>query len=138
MIYEYKCSNPSCECDTFTTSQSIKEDPLKICPYCNQESISRTFHAVPVFVNGDYKTLGALADANRKKLGRSYIEDKQRQYEEDKLNASQYAGKLPDGASIIKREKKDTPWRKKNEKIDMSLNRLTKEQQQKYILTGKK
>lgn len=37
-----------------------------------------------------------------------------------------------------KREAKDTPWRKANEPVDLSLCRMNKEQTEKYIITGKK
>ncbi|MDW7673710.1 MAG: FmdB family zinc ribbon protein [Bacillota bacterium] len=32
-IYEYQCH----ECGVFEKKQSIKEDPLKVCPTCNGE-----------------------------------------------------------------------------------------------------
>ena len=136
--YEYSCKNVACECDTFQTYQSIKEDPLKICPFCGEETIERTFHAVPVMISSEPKTLGALADLNRKKLGRAYCEDQEQKMRDERLSASEFVGSLPKGASTIKREAKDTPWRKANEKVDTSLAKLSPEQKHKYIMTGKK
>lgn len=85
-----------------------------------------------------YNTLGALADANRKKLGIYGLEEKQRQLREERLSANEFVGSLPQGASVVKREAKDTPWRKANEPVDLSLTRMNKEQTHKYIMTGKK
>ena len=136
--YEYICSNTSCVCDTFQTYQSIREDPLKQCPYCGEETIERTFHAVPVMINGDPKTLGALAEANRKKFGRAYCEDQEQKMRDERISASEFVGSLPQGASVVKREAKDTPWRKAHEKFDTSLAKLDKEKKHKYIMIGKK
>lgn len=136
--YEYICKNVACICHTFQTYQSIKEDPLKICPYCSQASIERTFHAVQVMIHGEPKTLGTLAEANRRKFGRSYCEDQEQKMREEKMSASEFVGSLPKGASVVKREAKDTPWRKAHEKVDTSLAKLNEEQRHKYIMTGKK
>lgn len=136
--YEYHCSNKHCECDTFQTYQSIREDLLKECPYCGEKTIERTFHAVPVMISNEPKTLGSLAELNRKKFGRAYCEDQEQKMREERLSASEFVGSLPKGAKTIKREAKDTPWRKAYEKVDTSLAKLDKEQRHKYIMTGKK
>lgn len=132
--YEYHCSNIECECDTFQTHQSIKEDPLKICPYCEEESISRVIHAVPVIINGEPKTIGALADLNRKKFGESYCQEQQLKNREAILKQNEFTGSLPNGVSrdaVVKRKLT-------NKSVDMSLSRMNHEQKKKYILTGKK
>lgn len=136
--YEYHCSNQQCECDTFQTHQSIKEEPLKTCPFCGEESIERVIHAVAVMVRGEPKTLGALADLNRKKFGENYCQEKQNEYKEQMLNANAFTGRLPKGATVQKRERKDTPWRKANEPVDLSLAKMNKNQKEKYIITGQK
>lgn len=89
-------------------------------------------------INKEPKTLGMLADQNRKRLGKAYCEDQQQKIREERLTASEFVGSLPQGASVIKREAKDTPWRKANEPVDLSLSRMNKEQTEKYIMTGKK
>jgi hypothetical protein len=86
----------------------------------------------------EVKTLGQLADQNRKKLGRAYCEDQERKIKEERLNASEFVGSLPAGASVRKREFKDTPWREAHEKVDTSLASMSKEQTERYIMTGKK
>jgi putative FmdB family regulatory protein len=138
-IYQYSCDNPECECDTFETYQSIKEGALKICPYCQTQSIERVIHSVYVFIRQEPKTLGSLADANRKRLGESYCQEQEQKIREERLSASEFVGKLPKGASKgPKRIAMDTPWRKANEPVDLSLAKMNKEQKQKYIMTGKK
>ena len=73
-IYHYKCSN--CPED-FETFHSIKEPIRKICPSCNSESLSVVLDALPVIMNkGEIKTIGQLAEANAKKMGKEQLHQK--------------------------------------------------------------
>lgn len=89
-------------------------------------------------VHGEPKTVGGLADLNRKKLGRAYCEDQEQKMKNERLTANEFVGSLPAGASVRKREAKDTPWRKANEPVDLSLAKMNKEQTERYMMTGKK
>jgi putative FmdB family regulatory protein len=137
--YQYLCSNEDCTQRIFDTHQSIHDAPLVNCPLC-QQSIQRVIHSPrDVFVNGEPKTLGVLAEQNRKRLGESYCQEKEQQMREERLNASEFKGKLPTGASVgEKRVAHDTWWRKANEPVDLSLATMTPEKTEKYIMTGKK
>ncbi len=60
-IYEYEHLNKPCEIGlVFEFEQSIKDDPLSVCPGCNQpvkRLISRTFVNTPK-TNSELKDLG--------------------------------------------------------------------------------
>jgi putative FmdB family regulatory protein len=73
-IYHYKCSN--CPED-FETFHSIKEPIRKVCPSCNSESLSVVLDGVPDIMNkGEIKTVGQLAEANAKKMGKEQLHKK--------------------------------------------------------------
>lgn len=136
-IYQYSCNNKDCECETFETSQSYKDEALTVCPYCKMESIYRVMSLMHIAVK-EVKTVGQLADKNRRAMGQYGYEDAMRKIQEDKLTTNQFVGSLPKGASVVQREAKDTPWRKATENVDTSLARMNKEQTERYVMMGKK
>ncbi len=136
-VYVYKCKNEQCEADTFETSQGYKDEALTTCPYCKTESIYRVMSLMHIAVK-EVKTIGQLADKNRRELGTYGYQEKMRQLQEERLTTNEFKGSLPKGASVVQREAKDTPWRKATEKVDTSLARMNKEQTERFVMTGKK
>lgn len=118
-------------------------DPLpKTCPECGDE-INQVWHKAPdSIVQQDAKTLGVLADRNRKKMGRSLIEAKeyerkQRQEKGKEVAREELLAKLPNGASLPERPK-GNPWFRSNiSKPLTGLNKYTPEEKTKYLMTGK-
>lgn len=110
-IYHYKCSN--CPND-FETFHSIKEPLWKVCPKCKFETLSVVLDGAPDIINREIKTIGQLAEANSKKMGKEQI---QKKMEED--------GSL----QRAKNQEKMAEVRK--------LANLTQEQKIRYIETGK-
>jgi putative FmdB family regulatory protein len=58
MTYEYECT--SCQ-SKWEKEQSIKDDPLKSCPYCQKETAKRLISGKGNFIlqgTGWYKTGG--------------------------------------------------------------------------------
>ncbi len=137
-VYSYHCTNPECVCLTFDTTESIKSEPLKICPYCGDETVSRIPQVFTV-IDKTPKTLGGLADTN--KIGNYKKEDLVRKYKEDAMKASKYLGKIPEGAESVDRKPYIPFWRT-SEKVDRSLAQLSKPgnegKLEKFIMTGKK
>jgi putative FmdB family regulatory protein len=76
-IYHYKCSN--CPTD-FETFHSIKESLWKVCPSCKTENLSVVLDGAPDIMNKEVKTIGQLAEANAKAMGKEQL---QRRMEED-------------------------------------------------------
>lgn len=124
----------------YTVKQSIKDDPLVECEFCNEHSIQRVIHSPDVLVKvSDPKTLGLLADRNSKKLGKFGVEDKTKEIKDEYIDRkNKYVGKLPDGAKSKETESYTPPWRPNTTGPDLSLSKLTPKQKEKYIFEGKK
>ena len=134
-IYEYACANEKCETDTFLTHQSFKDEPLEICPFCEGRFLRRLI-SVPTVIVKNQNTLGSVADKNTSELGLYERQEKNRQLQESRLNANKYVGKVPDGATVVEKKEFTPFWR--DGPIDTKLAKMTPEQSQKYIITGKK
>lgn len=111
-VYHYKCSN--CPED-FETFHSIKEPLRKVCPSCKNQSLTVVLDGPPDIISkGEIKTIGQLAEANSKKMGKELLQKKMDQDGmTDKINL----------------------YEKKKEM--RKLANLTPEQKTKYIETGK-
>ena len=107
--YHYKCENCS---NDFEQYQSIKDDTLTLCNECGMHTLYRVIHNTDCFVE-NITTIGQQRDKNTKLMGQNEVQER---YLKDKSQ------KIPLNAS----------------KVDMSLAKLTKEQQQHYIMTGQK
>lgn len=80
-------------------------------------------------------TLGAIAEANTKKLGGKKDEIMRSM----KQRPSEFKGVLPDTAKVMQKSDFKTPWwRKEGEAVDQNLAKMTPEQTTKYIMEGKK
>jgi putative FmdB family regulatory protein len=133
MIYRYLCDNCQCE---FEEYQSIKDASLTKCPNCEQETLHRVITGGAGIIDKTPRTLGTLAEQNRKKFGRDYCEAKEREIKERTRKAKKHLMKLPEGAERLNPEPYQPFWRKG--KLDTSLGHMTKEQTRRYIHHGKK
>jgi putative FmdB family regulatory protein len=110
-LYHYKCSNG---CGEYETYHSIKEPIRKTCEICHAETLEVVLDGAPVIINKEIKTIGQLAEANAKKMGRHKLEEKMAQ----------------DG---VKQKMESQEKMKQARKIAS----LSPEQKTKYIETGK-
>lgn len=119
MLYDYVCDN--CQHEMIDVYQSIKDDALVSCPECGQNALHRVVYGgLGTFVK-DIKTIGQLADSNWKKLGhyrRSEEEETAKQKRQEQEGSSVFS-------AFGSASKKD-------------INKMTAEQQKKYIITGEK
>lgn len=77
----YFCTDESCEY-SYETYQSLSEGIDKICPACNKKTLFQDLTGV-YGSNSEPKTVGALAERNAAKLGKSGIERMEYQREKD-------------------------------------------------------
>jgi len=110
-VYHYKCTHCANEYETF---HSIREDIRTTCEICKNQTLQVVLDGAPVIINKEIKTIGQLAEANAKKMGRYGLEEKMAQ---DGLNRK------------IENQEKMKEARK--------IAALTPEQKTKYIETGK-
>lgn len=131
--YDYRCSN--CEHEMLNVMQSIKDKPKVRCPSCKKHKLARVIKAPYGIVKGNITTIGQLADANTKKMGKEQV-----QIAEDKAKAeSQKAHSIhTDGADYEAPEGK--PWYKDG-KNDLTMGDYTSMDQsrlERFVQTGKK
>jgi putative FmdB family regulatory protein len=113
-IYEYQCE----ECDhNFEIEQKLKAKPKKKCPNCKKHALERLIFSPVISMKGRINTVGQLAEANTKKLGR---------YAYDRLNKE----KILSGE--LEKEKKIQDRKDKFKK----LNKMSEEAKKKYMMTG--
>jgi predicted nucleic acid-binding Zn ribbon protein len=99
--------------------QSIKDEPLVKCPRCGKDSLYRMIYGGLGHFVKDVKTIGQAADENWKKLGsyeKSEIEAKNKERKQGETSAFSSFG------NATKKE----------------INKMTKEQQKRYIIEGRK
>lgn len=115
-VYDYQCLK--CGHKIFDITQPIKDKPLTKCDLCNSHSLERVIHPPTVFVK-DVKTIGQLADKNAS-MNRSQIQEQRLKTLESK-------------------PKQESGWQEKHQTASKKeINKMTKEQQTKYIITGEK
>lgn len=113
-IYEYQCE----ECDhNFEIEQGLKAKPKKKCPNCNKNSLERLIFSPLINMKGRINTVGQLAEANTKKLGK-HAHDR---LNKDKILSGQY--------------QKDKEIKEKKE-FNRKINNMSENAKNKYIMTG--
>lgn len=76
MIYEYRCKKCEHEFEAF---QKMSDPELKKCPSCKKVSLVKLISGgCYAKVKQEPTTLGSLAEANSKKLGKYGVEDRAR------------------------------------------------------------
>ena len=113
-IYEYQCA----KCDhNFEVEQKLKAKPKKRCPGCRKHALERLLSPSMISIRGNINTIGQLAEANTKKLGR---------YAHDRLNKEKILSGQMEKDKVIK-DRKDK-FKK--------LNKLSEVAKTKYMMTG--
>jgi putative FmdB family regulatory protein len=131
--YQYICDG--CELE-LEVKQGFHDKPLKKCPECKKMKLQRVICIPYVRVIKDPTTVGQLAERNTKKMGKYEFEAREKDRKEFKKKGKEEMSKLP--GSPIKKST-DAPWyRRGTTGPDMSLNNLTPEQKERYIITGEK
>lgn len=118
-LYVYQCDDCEIALEEY---QGYHDEPLKLCPKCEHETLYRVLFAPYVSVVNEPKTVAQLADRNTKKMGHYELESK--------IHEDKELRKSP------KEEKR--PWYRPDRDLDKSLSKLTPEQTVKYITEGKK
>lgn len=130
--YHYRCQKCTGE---FQIQQSIKEDSLKHCDECNEDTLERVIHCVDV-IDATPRTVGGLADYNARQMGHCEVDDRRHKILESKGKAKKEFVGMPKGMTSARPEKKvKMPWKSKHS--IQKLASLTDVQKKKYIEEGK-
>lgn len=130
-VYEYQCD----ACDhNFDIIQSYHASAKRKCPECKKWKLYRVIGVPYISIQQEPTSIGQLADRNTSAMGQYELQDKRKaQKEADREGDFR---ELPKGMSRMERKEYQPWWRK--DKIDKKLNKLSKKDKQKYIMTGKK
>tara|TARA_R100000008_G_scaffold85426_2_gene75337 strand:- start:1619 stop:1960 length:342 start_codon:yes stop_codon:yes gene_type:complete len=109
--YDFECE----DCAYYTEiKQSIDDPSTHICPHCEKPNLKKVFINSPhVFVRGEPKTIGHLADRNTQKMGSYELQEK-----------ANKDGAKPDKEQINAKETR------------RKINSMTSEQKIKWIKDG--
>ena len=140
LTYHYKCETEKCDCE-FEVEQRITEKSFTLCPQCQLESLHRVIYPPIAFVKeelGPNSTVGRWAEKNTESMGKMELEDKRLQQENSRIEAKQQLQNQMSekyGTTPIDYSKQKKPWYRKVGAD--KLNKLTPQQKEKYIQTGK-
>lgn len=81
--YEYQCQGCKSLFDFF---QSFSEEPLELCPLCNNHKPKRLI-STPFFHIKEVKDVQTLAEKNSKRIGRQEIQERELKLKEKKMKA---------------------------------------------------
>lgn len=111
--YDYVCE--SCSHELKDIYQSFTEDALTQCPECGKSSLVRVIYGgLATFVK-NVNTIGQLADRNWNNMGR---------YQRSEIEQQK------------KVTKEESPLSSLGPASRQQINKMTKEQKEKYIMTG--
>lgn len=131
--YVYACDDCSIQ---FEIIQSINDLSVADCPVCNAVTKHRVPQPVMIF-NKTPSTLGGYADQKRSSMGKYAYEDTLHKMANSR--GAEYCGALPEGASVVKKEKTERPfYRPDRDTADLGLLKASPDQLQRYIQTGKR
>ena len=135
ITYEYACG----DCGfNFEASQSIKATPLIECPQCGENSLARVLSGgLCAFVDAgitDKTSLANLAERNTSRMGKTELEDRRHQDQENKLQKKnlaqqELARKYGTEPIVYKEPVKGKVGADK-------INKMTASQKKKYIEKG--
>lgn len=111
MLYDYECE--SCNYFMADVYQSINDDSLEECPRCHKNFLQRVIYGGLGHFVKDVQTIGQLADKNWNSLGH---------YKKSELEQKSKEQQQPSYSSASNKE----------------INKMTKEQKTRYIITGEK
>lgn len=126
ITYDYVCDDCGHSVDI---RQSIKDDPLTVCPACEKDTFRRRIHnGLIASVTKSPTTLQQQAERNTKEMGHYELQERRMAHKEGDVIAKKRA-----------EAKANAPWwRPDTAKPDMSLTKMTPAQTKKYIETGEK
>tara|TARA_R110000796_G_scaffold88809_5_gene191673 strand:+ start:250 stop:603 length:354 start_codon:yes stop_codon:yes gene_type:complete len=117
MLYDYECNY--CEDKLEDVYQKINDDPLKTCPSCGENGLIRIISGGAYAFVKNSNTIGGLADKNAQVNKGKIKEDFNKKSESKPVE--------------------NKPWYQKEGSANSSeINNMTKKQQAKYIMEGKK
>jgi putative FmdB family regulatory protein len=139
--YEYECDGCG---HAFEQQQSFAEEPLTQCPVCRVDSLRRVQFA-PFFFVRDVTTVGQLAEANTKRLGRDGLAERNAvEAEQRAARKRQTAEKIAEatGGSVPDPVAPATPWWRSGEvpgttRMDKPLDLSKVRDLNTYVETGK-
>ena len=117
MLYDYECRY--CEYLLEDVQQKVEDDPLVNCPNCGEDALARVISGGAYAFVKNTNTIGGIGD----KQGR----DSKNKLQEESHKKAELT------------PKQDKPWYTKQESASKGeINNMTKKQQAKYIMEGKK
>ena len=116
-LYDYECKN--CSHELIDVTQSFKDEPLSLCPECNEPKLHRVLTGgLHGFVRGS-NTIGGIADKNAKTNKHKISEEQHRKAEA--------------------KPKTEKSWyHQHGNATSKEINSMTNKQKAKYIMEGKK
>ena len=136
-LIPYECDN--CEY-YFEVIQGYTEKRKKKCPSCRKAKLRQVFCA-PHIQDGTPKTLGTLAERNRREMGKYKLEKLEKEQTDNenakKLEHLKKAGVVNENATELPSTK--TWYNPKGENLNKKLNKVIgdKKKTKKYIEEGK-
>lgn len=104
-IYEYACRD--CEI-AFDVMQRMSEDPLRECPMCEQQTLTRLFSCPNVIVEREPTTIGELAAKNSKNMSKDELAEKSGKKKEAKRKGLAELANKVGGEAMQKSD--SLPW----------------------------
>lgn len=117
--YDYECSN--CEHLVENVFQRFSEEPLKKCPECGKHKLFRVMYGGLHASVKNINTIGQLADHNTK-LNKTQIAEAEAKKQEETPQAPKVWYENPKYGGATSKE----------------INKMTPQQQTRYIMEGKK
>lgn len=128
----YICDN--CE-HSFMIQQAMHESLKKKCPQCGKRSLYQDLTGQHVFIPGEPKTVGQLAERNTKKMGKYALESAEHQRKKERKKAkAEFAKRMGFEPKVANSE---TWYNPKGEDLGKKLaDKNTTEKVHKYIMEG--
>lgn len=143
-IYIYHCRDENCD-ELFESkacgSKMFPDKPKSKCPSCGQRTLELVLEAPFCYVTGNTGvTVGTYAERHRRELGEAECQEREARKAEQKEQFRNLMAQkpLPKGMKRLDKPKEAPWWRPNSKGPDLSLNKLSKEQKEKFIMTGEK
>lgn len=112
-LYDYICSNCG---HRFETKQGIKDGPLTNCPACATPNLERAITTPLMIIDTTPKTLGTLAERNKKNIGSYELDKLGREHKTKKKQTL----KLSKGMSRSTTNKERPFWRDSDKPLNLN------------------
>jgi len=132
-LYDYECAN--CHAVLKDVFQHIQDEPIVHCVACGQNTLKRCICAPLMVLIRGAKTVGSLADRNSSDMS---TDERQHALSLQRTQKTEPVRTLPNGMQRIEQTPGYKPWFAHNQTVsNKKINKMTKKQKQKYIITGK-